>query len=99
MIYHNVFYRPACLIGLISLFLALQTVELRAAELEAPVTIQQPASSIDEFRINGQLYMVKISPRKGYPYYLIDNDGDGDLESRSHALGDPPVPQWVLIRW
>ena len=98
MNYHSTHSRPAYLFALICLIFAFQSI-LHAAELDPPVTIKQPASIVDEFRINGQLYMVKISPKKGYPYYLIDNDGDGDLESRRHALGDPPVPQWVLIRW
>lgn len=53
-----------------------------------------------EYRINNQLYMVRIVPRTGPPYYLIDTDGDGSLESRYVNLGpNLVVPNWVIYRW
>jgi len=57
-------------------------------------------STIYEYSIKGQVYMVKIVPRVGYPYYLMDTDGDGSLESRYNQL-DPGllVPNWMLYRW
>ncbi len=55
---------------------------------------------VEEYRINGQLYMAKITPAVGPPYYLIDHDGDGRLETRmDHILNDVVVPQWVLFSW
>lgn len=55
---------------------------------------------INEFRINGQLYMIRITPRKGVPYYLVDGDGDGNLETRWNELApDLLIPSWVLLRW
>ena len=50
--------------------------------------------------MNGLLYMVKIIPGIGPPYYLIDGDGDGYLESRYNNL-EPGimVPQWMIYRW
>lgn len=55
---------------------------------------------ISEFRINGQLYMIRITPKKGIPYYLVDADGDGDLETRWNELApDLLIPSWVLLRW
>jgi len=55
---------------------------------------------ISEFRINGQLYMIRITPNKGVPYYLVDADGDGDLETRWNELApDLLIPSWVLLRW
>lgn len=55
---------------------------------------------INEFRINGQLYMVRITPKKGVPYYLVDADGDGNLETRWNELApDLLIPAWVLLRW
>ena len=29
--------------------------------------------------MNGRLYMVKVTPAHGVPYYLIDNVGRGDF--------------------
>ena len=55
---------------------------------------------ISEFRINGQLYMIRITPNKGVPYYLVDADGDGDLETRWNELApDLLIPSWVLLKW
>jgi hypothetical protein len=55
---------------------------------------------ISEFRINGLLYMIRITPKKGKPYYLVDADGDGNLETRWNDLTpDLLIPSWVLLRW
>lgn len=69
--------------------------------LEPEVTIRsEGGGEIEEYRINGQLYMVKVTPAKGPAYYLMDTDGDGELESRRGEL-DPRllVPHWVIFRW
>lgn len=55
---------------------------------------------IEEYRINGRLRYVKITPKKGKPYYLVDRDGDGELETRHNDLdGMPPVNEWILLEW
>lgn len=69
--------------------------------IEPEVTIiRKQDRTIEEYRVNGQLYMVKITPSKGLPYYLMDADGDGNLETRRNEL-DPKflVPSWVILRW
>ena len=69
-------------------------------ELEPEVTIRQQGSrTIHEYRINGQLYMVKIVPKKGAPYYLLDLDGDGQMDTQEDNPNGVVVPQWVLFRW
>ncbi len=76
--------------------------ELPPAEdqLEPEVTITQQGNNvIEEYRVAGQLRMVKITPAGGVPYYLIDTDGDGLLETRSDGLQDPSTFQWTLFRW
>lgn len=70
------------------------------AELEPQVTIiQRGQDVIEEYRINNQLYMVKIVPSRGLPYFLVDSDGDGSLETRRNELDNPEIPQWVLFSW
>lgn len=55
---------------------------------------------VKEYRINGQLYMIEIVPTKGVPYYLVDTDGDGLLESRQNQLESGLlVPSWPILRW
>lgn len=68
---------------------------------EPEITIRPSSEGmIEEYRIKGRLYMVKISPKDAPPYYLIDNDGDGELETRHNGpMESRLIPQWVLFRW
>jgi len=70
-------------------------------ELQPEVKITKRGEDIIyEYRVNNQLYMVKIVPRIGYPYYLVDQDGDGSLETRySNLEPNLIVPRWILYRW
>lgn len=71
------------------------------SDLAPDVTLQEHENrTVQEYRINGRLYKVRITPSVGAPYYLVDQDGSGDLSWNS---GTGPaatrVPQWVLMRW
>jgi hypothetical protein len=61
--------------------------------------IKREEGTIYEYRINGQLYMVKVQPVKGPAYYMVDRDGDGEFDSRSTDPTSISVPQWILLRW
>ncbi len=69
--------------------------------LEPDITIiQKKQETVTEYRLNGRLYMIKVTPKRGYPYYLVDADGDGRLETRRDALAPGfLVPAWVLFSW
>ena len=69
--------------------------------IEPEVTIiRKKDATIEEYRINGNLYMVKVTPVVGKPYYLVDRNGDGRMESRVNDIyNDIVVPQWVLFSW
>lgn len=77
-----------------------------AAESEAPSVEVEPEVRIvtkgadihEEYRINGQLYMIKVKPAKGPAYYLIDPEGKGQFR-RSDFEPSVAPPQWVLKRW
>lgn len=61
------------------------------------VLIESERKSIQEFRHNGRLVMIKVVPKKGKPYYLVPEDPTkhfGDLE-RAERL----VPKWILKRF
>ncbi|MCI0653527.1 MAG: DUF2782 domain-containing protein [Methylococcaceae bacterium] len=68
---------------------------------EPEITIKRRGDkTIQEYRINGVLYMVKIVPNLGPAYYLMDTDGDGNMDVRhSNLEQELKVPQWVLLRW
>lgn len=56
--------------------------------------------TVEEFSVNNNVYMVRITPAAGAPYYLIDSDGSGDMEwNRGRPGLDLQVPQWALISW
>ncbi len=69
-------------------------------ELQPEVTIiRRGKDMVEEYRVGGRLYMVKIIPNKGLPYYLIDSDGDGVLETRRNELDNPEVVKWRIFSW
>ena len=68
--------------------------------IEPEVTIiRKDDAVIEEYRVNGYLYMVKVTPVVGPAYYLVDQDGNGELDTRRSSLDDTNVPRWVLFRW
>ena len=72
--------------------------------VQAPVPevtiIHRSKGLVEEYRINGRLYMIKVVPKKGIPYFLVDSDGDGNFDRRENEL-DPEllIPSWTLFRW
>jgi hypothetical protein len=70
-------------------------------EIEPEVKIiKREDKTIEEYRVNGQLYMIKVTPKNAPPYYLIDTNGDGTMEaSRTEIEPDLMIPRWVLFRW
>jgi hypothetical protein len=71
--------------------------------LEPDITIiRKGKDTIEEYRINGRRYMVKIKPSVGPPYYLVDTDGDGNMDVRRSDIQRPhdmSIPRWVLFSW
>jgi hypothetical protein len=69
--------------------------------LEPDITIRpDKEGEVEEYRVSGRLYMVKVTPKIGKPYYLVDSDGDGKLETRmSHLNSNFVVPNWVIFSW
>ncbi len=67
--------------------------------LEPEVTIlQRGEDTVAEYRLNGRLYMVKVTPPHGVPYYLVDQKGDGVMV-RHEAVHQLSVPMWVIRSW
>lgn len=56
---------------------------------------------IEEYSRNGQVYMVKVTPDKGPPYYYIDTNGDGSLELDPKMRSLHPVQpvHWKVKEW
>ncbi|MDD1607983.1 MAG: DUF2782 domain-containing protein [Methylococcaceae bacterium] len=69
--------------------------------LEPDITITRKGKkTIQEYRRGGKLYMIKVVPDIGPPYYFIDTDGDGSLETRRGDRNlDSGVNMWKIIEW
>lgn len=62
--------------------------------------IQKEDRTVQEYRVNGKLYMIKITPNIGLPYFLMDTDGDGSFETTRHNLDSGLlIPNWILLEW
>ncbi len=75
---------------------------LREEDFSPTVTLREYENrTVEEFSVQGRRYMVKITPIVGAPYYLVDEDGSGDLAWHRDAGTqlEQRVPQWVLFRW
>ncbi len=67
------------------------------AALEPEVTItRREGDTVEEHRINGKLYRIKVTPADGIPYWLIDRQGDGHFAQEGIGAPDLSVPQWVI---
>lgn len=68
---------------------------------EPDVTIvRDQRGTVREYRVAGKLVAVKVTPKDAPAYYLVDSDGDGDLDSRRPELGDDfLVNSWLLFTW
>ena len=60
--------------------------------------IKKGEETIEEYRIGGQLYMMKITPAHGVPYYLHKEDQDGAWINNGPV---PPmsIPKWTIFRF
>jgi hypothetical protein len=67
---------------------------------EPQVTIiKQTEQTVEEYRAGGKLYMIKIIPKVGPPYYLVDDLGDGKFSRQERLDSGLRVPRWVIKRF
>ncbi|MDT8384502.1 MAG: DUF2782 domain-containing protein [Gammaproteobacteria bacterium] len=88
-------------LSLTGLFLLALPAQAQEAEPSGEIIIQGEGTGIvEEKRVNGKLYAIKVTPKKGPSYYLVDSDGDGDLETRRNDTdSDLLIPAWVIKQW
>lgn len=74
--------------------------EVPPPEDEPTVKIRsiENGDTVEEYRVNGRLSMVKVRPRGGIPYTLIDTNGDGRLDRKDTEGPVAPV-YWTLYEW
>ena len=66
-------------------------------------TTKRGEDKVEEFRIGGKLYMIRVTPPNAPSYVLVDQDGTGKFgPSAGPADADAfnlHVPMWVLGRF
>ena len=70
--------------------------------LEEPQVIIRKSGEdrIEEYHMHGDIYMIKVTPRIGFPYYLIDDTGDGAFYRGDGTLEDGiRPPMWVIYQF
>jgi hypothetical protein len=68
-------------------------------DLEPQVTITRKKDVvIEEYRVGGKLYKIKVIPKIGKPYYLIDERGDGEFSRQDGPdAANMRPPRWVIF--
>jgi len=61
--------------------------------------IKQTEQTVEEFRAGGKLYMIKITPKVGAPYYLVDDRGDGKFSRQEGLDSGVRPPRWIIHRF
>ena len=65
---------------------------------EPEVTIRQEGDkTIQEYRVNGFLYAIKVTPKGGKPYFLVRADGEAHWMRSDKP--DMLIPQWEIFSW
>ena len=61
---------------------------------------EREGATVQEYQVNHRPYQVKITPTVGAPYYLVDEDGSGDMAwHRGDTQIETNIPQWALLSW
>ena len=72
-----------------------------ALESQMNVRTNDNGDSVQEYRVQGKVYMQRVTPRGGgRPYVLMDHRGDGTFTRQDNTLDSGVrVPQWVLAEF
>jgi hypothetical protein len=65
------------------------------------ITIRQEGENkIEEFRTKGgRLYAVRVTPRVGKPYVMVDPDGKGTMTNATELNGGVRPSQWTIFEF
>nr|WP_314875429.1 DUF2782 domain-containing protein [uncultured Pseudomonas sp.] len=70
-----------------------------APSADPDVTIRTVGDkTIQEYRQNGFLYAIKVTPKGGKPYFLVRADGSDGNFIRSDQP-DMLIPSWKIFEW
>ncbi len=65
------------------------------------VTIRQDGENkVEEFRTRGgRVYAIRVTPKFGKPYLLVDPDGKGTMTNATEINGGVKPAQWTILEF
>ncbi len=65
------------------------------------ITIRQDGpNKVEEYRVHGKLYAIRVTPPIGPAYTMVDRDGTGNFVPDADPAGQSVhPPQWTLFEW
>ncbi|TVP90790.1 MAG: DUF2782 domain-containing protein [Pseudomonadaceae bacterium] len=87
-------------LGTLLLALCLPLVAQDSLPGEPEVTIREDGDRIiEEYRMNGFLYAIKVTPPNGPPYFLVAVDDDGNFARADQVQQGLRIPGWKIFEW
>ena len=62
-------------------------------------TVPHGKDTWEEYSRHGKVYMIRVVPAIGRPYYLVDDNGDGQFRRRDLLSNGVQPPMWILKQW
>ena len=86
-------------LGAMTLALSLPLLAQEPVTAEPDVTIREESGRrVEEYRLNGFLYAIKVFPKNGEPYFLVAVDEDGNF-ARADQVQGMRIPSWKIFEW
>jgi len=67
----------------------------RVDEPQVRIPVQE-GDQVEEIREGGRVVMIKVTPKHGKPYYLVDTTGNGNWMRRDSLDDGVRVPMWPV---
>ena len=74
-------------------------VEATPADEPEITIVKKGETTVEEYRMHGELYMQKITPSTGKPYYLMKQDQEGGWSRFDGPAAPLVIPKWVIFRF
>lgn len=68
-------------------------------EHDQMTTVTRGTDRVEEYRMHGKLYRMRVFPASGAPYWLEDPKGDGEFVRVEGPGSRVAVPKWVIKEW
>ena len=74
-------------------------IEANPADEPQVTIVKKGETTVEEYRVHGELYMQKITPAHGSLYYLMKQDQDGGWSRYDGPAAPLVIPKWVIFRF